>query len=144
MVVFHGGFMGFYGILWDFMGFYGIYIPSGYDCYISIELMVIVMICPAMGLQNRSSVFQQRTRVYVTDAKSVYDYLQKDATSTSTDKTVLREFLRTRNFSSVETEQNTQLKEKKQADRQVRDEKRRADDGIKVQQRSPAEENTGM
>jgi hypothetical protein len=78
------------------------------------------------------------------------------------DKTVLREFLRTGKFSLVQTEQNKQLKEKKQADRQLRNEKRRADDGIKVQQQrlrrerlvaevkaeiaegSSAEENTGM
>jgi hypothetical protein len=155
-----------------------------------------------VDLQNWSSVVQRRTRVYVTDAKSVFDYLQKDATSTSTDKrmaiegallreavrlpgahvrwidglqnfadvltkaladkTVLREFLRTGKFSLVQTEQNKQLKEKKQADRQLRNEKRRADDGIKVQQQrlrrerlvaevkaeiaegSSAEENTGM
>lgn len=155
-----------------------------------------------VDLQNWSSVVQQRTRVYVTDARSVYDYLQKDATSTSTDKrmaiegallreavrlpgahvrwidglqnfadvltkaladkTVLREFLKTGKFSLVQSEQNKQLKEKKQADRQLRNAKKRADDSIKREQQrqrkqklvdevkaemtaeSSAEENTGM
>ena len=39
-----------------------------------------------IDLQNWPLVVQRRQRVYVTDARSVYDYLQKDATSTSTDK----------------------------------------------------------
>ena len=39
-----------------------------------------------IDLQNWPLVVQKRQRVYVTDARSVYDYLQKDATSTSTDK----------------------------------------------------------
>ena len=38
------------------------------------------------NLKDWPSVIQRRVRVYVTDARSVYDYLQKDATSTSTDK----------------------------------------------------------
>ncbi|CAE7206636.1 unnamed protein product [Symbiodinium sp. CCMP2456] len=39
-----------------------------------------------VDLQNWPEVIQQRQRIYVTDARSVYDYLQKDATSTSSDK----------------------------------------------------------
>ena len=39
-----------------------------------------------IDLRNWSSVIEKRQRVYVTDAKSVFDYLQKDATSTSSDK----------------------------------------------------------
>lgn len=152
-----------------------------------------------VDLQNWSSVVQRRTRIYVTDARSVYDYLQKDSTSTSSDKrmaiegallreavrlpgahvrwidglqnfadvltkaladkTVLREFLRTGKFSLVQTEQNRQLKEKKQADRQKRNQRNREDDSLKKEQQqqrrqqvsaevaqheSSAEENTGM
>ena len=39
-----------------------------------------------VDLKNWPQVIHQRARVYVTDARSVFDYLQKDATSTSTDK----------------------------------------------------------
>ncbi len=39
-----------------------------------------------IDLKNWSKVIEQRQRVYITDARSVFDYLQKDATSTSTDK----------------------------------------------------------
>ena len=39
-----------------------------------------------VDLRNWQSVIERRERVYVTDTKSVYDYLHKDATSTSTDK----------------------------------------------------------
>ncbi|CAE7413384.1 RE2, partial [Symbiodinium necroappetens] len=39
-----------------------------------------------VDLRNWPEVIQQRQRVYVTDARSVFDYLQKDATSTSSDK----------------------------------------------------------
>ncbi|CAK9023806.1 unnamed protein product [Durusdinium trenchii] len=39
-----------------------------------------------LNLKDWPSIIQRRVRVYVTDARSVYDYLQKDATSTSTDK----------------------------------------------------------
>ena len=155
-----------------------------------------------VDLANWSAVVEKQPRVYVTDARSVYDYLQKDATSTSTDKrmaiegtllretvrrpgasvrwidglqnfadvltkaqadkTVLRTFLKDGMFSLVQTEQNRQLKEKKQGERQSRNAARRADDSIKRQQdkkrrqlvveevkahgndESSAEENTGM
>ena len=40
----------------------------------------------SLNLKDWPSVIHKRRRVYVTDARSVYDYLQKDATSTSTDK----------------------------------------------------------
>ena len=39
-----------------------------------------------INLRDWPSVIQQRQRVYVTDARSVYDYLERDATSTSSDK----------------------------------------------------------
>ena len=39
-----------------------------------------------VDLRNWPEVIQRRKRVYVTDARSVFDYLQRDATSTSTDK----------------------------------------------------------
>ena len=39
-----------------------------------------------VDLRNWPEVIQQRLRIYVTDARSVFDYLQKDATSTSSDK----------------------------------------------------------
>ena len=39
-----------------------------------------------VDLKNWSELIERRERVYVTDARSVFDYLQKDATSTSTDK----------------------------------------------------------
>ena len=39
-----------------------------------------------LDLKNWPDVIRRRRRVYVTDARSVYDYLHKDATSTSTDK----------------------------------------------------------
>ena len=39
-----------------------------------------------VDLQNWAEVVQRRTRVYVTDARSVFDYLQKESTSTSSDK----------------------------------------------------------
>ena len=39
-----------------------------------------------LNLRDWPSIIHKRQRVYVTDAKSVFDYLQKDATSTSTDK----------------------------------------------------------
>ena len=124
-----------------------------------------------VDLQNWAAVVQKRTRVYVTDARSVFDYLQKDSTSTSSDKrmaiegallreavrlpgahirwidglqnfadvltkagadkTVLREFLRTGKFSLVQTEENKQLKEKKQTERQARNMKKKADDSFK-------------
>ena len=40
----------------------------------------------SLNLKDWPSVTHKRRRVYVTDARSVYDCLQKDATSTSTDK----------------------------------------------------------
>ena len=55
--------------------------------------------------KNWQDVVHRRSRVYVTDAKSVYDYLQKDGTSTSTDKrmaiegALLRETVRQPNAS---------------------------------------------
>ena len=39
-----------------------------------------------LNLKDWPEAIRRRKRVYVTDAKSVYDYLHKDATSTSTDK----------------------------------------------------------
>ena len=39
-----------------------------------------------MNLRSWPEVVERRQRVYVTDAKSVYDYLQKDATSSSSGK----------------------------------------------------------
>ena len=39
-----------------------------------------------VDLRNWEQVVSQRKRVYVTDARSVYDYLSKDGTSTSSDK----------------------------------------------------------
>ena len=39
-----------------------------------------------VDLKNWSHVIERRQRTYVTDAKSVFDYLQRDAMSTSTDK----------------------------------------------------------
>ena len=39
-----------------------------------------------VDLKNWSKVIEKRPRVYVTDARSVFDYLHRDATSTSTDK----------------------------------------------------------
>ena len=56
-----------------------------------------------VNLKDWPEVIQRRRRVYVTDARSVFDYLQKDATSTSTDKrmaiegALLRETVRQRN-----------------------------------------------
>ncbi|CAK9086452.1 Retrovirus-related Pol polyprotein from transposon RE1 (Retro element 1) (AtRE1) [Includes: Protease RE1 [Durusdinium trenchii] len=53
-----------------------------------------------LNLKDWPAVIQRRKRVYVTDARSVYDCLQKDATSTSTDKrmalegALLREIVR--------------------------------------------------
>ena len=51
---------------------------------------IIVLLEEALSgevdLKNWQEVIERRQRVYVTDARSVYDYLQKDATSTSTDK----------------------------------------------------------
>ena len=39
-----------------------------------------------LNLKDWPAIIQRRRRVYVTDARSVFDYLHKDATSTSTDK----------------------------------------------------------
>ena len=39
-----------------------------------------------VDLKNWDRLIEQRQRVYITDARSVYDYLSKDATSTSSDK----------------------------------------------------------
>ena len=39
-----------------------------------------------VDLRNWTDIIEKRPRVYVTDARSVYDYLQKDANSTSSDK----------------------------------------------------------
>ena len=39
-----------------------------------------------VDLKNWDKIIEQRKRAYVTDARSVYDYLQRDATSTSSDK----------------------------------------------------------
>eukprot|EP00435_Cladocopium_sp_Y103_P025818 s3297_g6.t1 len=56
-----------------------------------------------IDLRNWPEVIQRRKRVYVTDARSVYDYLHRDATSTSTDKrmaiegALLRETVRQKN-----------------------------------------------
>eukprot|EP00438_Fugacium_kawagutii_P008061 Skav219569 [mRNA] locus=scaffold3203:12014:25029:+ [translate_table: standard] len=56
-----------------------------------------------IDLRNWPEVIQRRKRVYVTDARSVYDYLHKDATSTSADKrmaiegALLRETVRQKN-----------------------------------------------
>ena len=47
-----------------------------------------------VDLRNWTQVIERRKRVYVTDAKSVYDYLQRDATSTSSDpKSFLQEIV---------------------------------------------------
>ena len=43
-------------------------------------------LCSKLDLRNWTEIIESRERVYVTDAKSVYDYLRKDATSTSSDK----------------------------------------------------------
>ena len=42
-------------------------------------------------LKDWPSIIHQRKRAYVTDARSVHDYLQKDATSTSTDERMATE-----------------------------------------------------
>ena len=58
-----------------------------------------------VDLRNWPQVIQRWKHMYVTDARSVYDYLQKDATSTSTDKrmaiedALLRETVRQPNAS---------------------------------------------
>ena len=39
-----------------------------------------------LNLKDWPSIIQRRRRIYVTDARSVYDYLQKDSNSTSSDK----------------------------------------------------------
>ena len=39
-----------------------------------------------LDLRNWPEIIEKRDRAYVTDARSVFDYLQRDATSTSTDK----------------------------------------------------------
>ena len=39
-----------------------------------------------LDLKNWPDILERRDRIYVTDARSVYDYLQKDSTSTSSDK----------------------------------------------------------
>ena len=58
-----------------------------------------------LDLKNWSEVVERRQRVYVTDARSVFDYLAKDASSTSTDKrmaiegALLRETVRRPNAS---------------------------------------------
>ena len=59
----------------------------------------------SLDLRNWQETIHRRQRVYVTDAKSVYDYLQREATSTSTDKrmaiegALLRETVRQPNAS---------------------------------------------
>ena len=40
----------------------------------------------SVDLKNWTQIIEQRMRIYVTDARSVFDYLSKDATSTSSDK----------------------------------------------------------
>ena len=40
----------------------------------------------SVDLRNWTDVIQQRKRIYVTDARSVFDYLHKEACSTSSDK----------------------------------------------------------
>ena len=58
-----------------------------------------------LDLRNWQETIYRRQQVYVTGAKSVYDYLQRDATSTSTDKrmalegALLRETVRQPNAS---------------------------------------------
>lgn len=39
-----------------------------------------------VDLKNWTEIIERRSRVYVTDARSVFDYLQRDATSCSSDK----------------------------------------------------------
>ncbi|CAE7715141.1 RE1 [Symbiodinium necroappetens] len=39
-----------------------------------------------LDLKNWPKILERRDRIYVTDARSVFDYLQKDSTSTSSDK----------------------------------------------------------
>ena len=68
---------------------------------------IIVLLEEALSgkvdLKNWADVIEERPRAYVTDAKSVFDYLQRDATSTSSDKrmaiegALLRETVRKRN-----------------------------------------------
>ena len=51
-----------------------------------ITVLIEEALTGEVDLKNWSELIERRERVYVTDARSVYDYLQKDATSTSTDK----------------------------------------------------------
>lgn len=127
-----------------------------------------------VDLQSWTKVVEARQRAYVTDAKSVFDYLQRDATSTSTDKrmaiegallretfrqpghhvkwidgeqnfanvltkantdkTVLREFLRTGMFTLKQSMANQKAKELKQHQRQKRNEVKRSDGDVLKEQ----------
>ena len=59
-----------------------------------------------LDLSSWPSIVERRRRAYITDARSVYDYLEKDATSTSSDKrmaiegALLRETVRRPNAST--------------------------------------------
>ena len=68
---------------------------------------LIVVLAEALygqiDLKNWEKIVEERKRVYVTDARSVYDYLGRDSTSTSSDRrmalegALLRETVRRRN-----------------------------------------------
>ncbi len=67
-----------------------------------------------INLKEWDKIVEQRTRIYVTDARSVYDYLQKESSSTSSDKrmaiegALLRETVRrpAAHFRWIDGEQN--------------------------------------
>eukprot|EP00435_Cladocopium_sp_Y103_P040884 s349_g11.t1 len=62
------------------------HLAEAVECGDWVTVLIEEALTGDVDLENWSSLIERRQRVYVTDAKSVYDYLQKDATSTSTDK----------------------------------------------------------
>eukprot|EP00435_Cladocopium_sp_Y103_P062943 s518_g24.t1 len=61
------------------------------ECGDSVTVLIEETLTGDVDLKNWSSLIERRERVYVTDAKSVYDYLQRDAAPTGMDKRMATE-----------------------------------------------------
>lgn len=62
------------------------HLAEAVECGDWITVLIEEALTGDLDLRTWSDLIERRERVYVTDARSVFDYLQRDATSTSTDR----------------------------------------------------------
>ena len=78
------------------------HLPESFEAGDWIAVLLHEALHGDVDLKNWPHIIEQRERIYVTDARSVFDYLSKDATSTSSDErmaiegALLRETVRRR------------------------------------------------